>query len=681
MKPIRAASLCLLLLTCALATQAQPTFDTAQRAAVAHNPSGLTCTLRLVGNRTTFHMGEIIPVALDFTADKAGKYILNSQVVDEWTMDLFHASPSKGVTDLLTRFHEGGGTYGGKFIMPVPIVSQPSTVPLTLNNWLRFDLPGVYHIYAVSARVWDASTDLRYLAPFTVGNPVASNIISLTILPPDPAWSHQQVLSASRHTHADMETLRYLNTQESVQALLAVLGADTYPLGYSQYDAVSLDDLYEYPDHKWLLAEMKRDLAAPDYAITGTFLDTLVGLVANQQKTKDFAAVRLAIWKEAADVAPKKTASALPTTLYTLVQAALSNRAIGNAPGTQTSLDNPALLPALRRAWAAIVWPADPGAPNDFILRRLYEMSPKEGRALILKEAASPKPSASIAVLGMLPDKTIPALDKPLAANLINGKADTETACDLIARYATPAIFPQAKSAYQGFAPQPALLAYFLRVKPAYGIAMVNAALDDGTRPNSNFSLFTDIASSHFDANLEKIAEQHLYDSDPYVIDNAAQALGKYGSAAAEAALWTRLRTPDINAGNRSDYEYHLAEALCTGQNWYMDRAKLKQVEGLCDPDVVGSNNLWDDSSSGRSSSNGIDCSLVSGGEHWDICQYQGNGSASFFAKLAQFPRGTKFSWVDETFGPREDQIFNKAEAFAKAHGMSITRWQPEANK
>ncbi len=61
-------------------------------------------------------------------------------------------------------------------------------------------------------------------------------------------------------------------------------------------------------------------------------------------------------------------------------------------------------------------------------LRRLYELSPNEGRRFILAEIRSPRPRVPVNALRNLPDKTLPGVEKALAAHfekiLIDGKLD-----------------------------------------------------------------------------------------------------------------------------------------------------------------------------------------------------------------------------------------------------------------
>jgi hypothetical protein len=85
-------------------------------------------------------------------------------------------------------------------------------------------------------------------------------------------------------------------------------------------------------------------------------------------------------------------------------------------------------------------------------LRRFSELSPAEGRALLLAEIKSLHPRLGLPTLCSLPDKTLPALDTILAANLEIYKRDPKGSeqlpTGLVKRYGTRAILPRVKAAY-----------------------------------------------------------------------------------------------------------------------------------------------------------------------------------------------------------------------------------------
>jgi hypothetical protein len=188
-------------------------------------------------------------------------------------------------------------------------------------------------------------------------------------------------------------------------------------------------------------------------------------------------------------------------------------------------------------------------------LRRLYELSPEEGRRLILDEIRRPKPRVNQKVLRLLRDEVVPELDNVLATNLKesrqpNGSGDVEAISDLIERYATAGILARVQAVYE--APgvgrwacriQTSLLAYTLRADPPTGGELLSKALaargKEFTRCYA--SALTDVAQLHMTAEVEAAAKSALEENDPEMVSQAASVLGQYGSADAEETLWLRL--------------------------------------------------------------------------------------------------------------------------------------------
>ena len=716
----RISCVCLLLLLSVGGVRAQDAFDAIQRAAQALSPPGVTCTLSLPDGKTQFRQGELIPVTLSFTSDRPGAYQMS-----RWSFgpsEAFHISPSEGVADPMAE--ERGGPYsyeGPPPPAPLPITGKPVAAPLLLNQWLRFDRPGAYRLYVTSSRVLDGKA--KTPDPFGGGKslPAVSNLVSFTVVPADLAWAHAQaqgalaeVLSHSREpitVASPYDVLTYLGTPESARALLAVMATDTHPRSSESEGRWCRTGLIGFPDQAWLIGEMRRDLTAPDYAVSQTFLQTLDTLAA-RQKAMNGGPVLHDSWIQAADAVPAKSPKALPMTLHTLLETAwLTN--LGNDKTVQarlpgltrrmalvfdrlpplpqsyllgddwTWLRTPILLPALRRLWAAAVRPENNDFErNDLILRRLYDLSPAEGRALILKECSAPYPRATAAALCILPDATLPALNETLKQHLTDGNrtSDLDMTCQLIARYGTPALFPVVR-AFSEHDQSPtsatnlALLAYFLRVRPDSGAVMTHRELAHALGRGRSESLLADLATERYDPRLERIALAALDEADPGIAADAARTLGQHGSPHTEAALWARLRRQDNNGKSREVVEEALTEALTLGQNWYESQARLAQIRALC---VTPSGKRRVDEALARTETGAVHLDYqISDAGWWTVGRYNGRGRGEFLAKMAQFPRGTVFSWQDINVGQEAERLFTQTKTFAQARGLTLTRWRP----
>ena len=142
------------------------------------------------------------------------------------------------------------------------------------------------------------------------------------------------------------------------------------------------------------------------------------------------------------------------------------------------------------------------------------------------------------------------------------------------------------------------LLAYLLRVNPAIARPRIERAI---AARGENFSacnhgLIQGVSEIHYDPILEEIGLRSLDDSDPQVAMTAATMLGKFGSPAAESALWQRYARwsakwagresqLDVVIGGPRDeniYQFglgqNLMQALVTGKSWLTDRDKLQRL-------------------------------------------------------------------------------------------------------
>ncbi len=714
---------CLICLLMAAAGRADGSFESVRQAAVAQNPPGLTCALSLPAGRTQFRQGEVIHAVLGFSSDRPSIYWKQN-----WSwgpgFETLHVSPSEGTADPQADApQQTAFAYEGPPPpTPSPITDTPSTVTLTVNRSLRFDRPGLYQLYVTTTRVVDSGASHDVFPLNTKTFTATSNVVQLQIVPADPAWAHTQVQAAlaevQEPSHGPMnvpdpwDVLCDMDTPESAQALLGILAADPAPRSSDSKGYFCRPGLIGYPDQDWLIGEMERDLSAPDYTVTQDFLATLADLAAWRKtpQSRDNKAMLRAYWLRAADAVPTKTDAARPMTLHTLLESAWLDPSVGQDSAVQARLPmlshqmaldfdhlpplpqqylldsdwgdfhTSALLPSLNRLWAQAIVPQNNDyTVNDLILRRIYELSPDAGRRLILQEMTAPNPRASADALEILPDATLPGLDDTLAAHLAANQ-NVDVTCQLVARYATASILPRAQAFYaqmQDSTTEPALLAYFLRVQSDYGDAMLHQELRHWLGRGMQETLLSDVALVRYNAALERYALGELDSPDPGVVADAARTLGQYGSASTEAALWARLRQRDADLKSRAVVEQGLVTALATGQGWYTSPAKLRTIRSLC---LTSEAQQEIDGLLSQLGTGPVNINYETGTVGYGaIGQYNSRGSAAFLAKLAQFPSGTAFLWQDIGYGPDEEQIFQQAQAVARAHGSSVRRWQPKA--
>jgi len=369
--------------------------------------------------------------------------------------------------------------------------------------------------------------------------------------------------------------------------------------------------------------------------------------------------------------------------------------------GYWQQIRGPDMLPILRRVYYEPIPGTDPASALGYearnrcslALRRLMELLPDEGRALLIREIASDHPRLNLDTLCSLPDRTLPALDNILVSHLAKLE-DWDVQSRLVERYASKAILPRVKAVYGdkggewACATQSNLLAYFLRTDPGYGTAQMKKALAARKGTGCYQTLLSDVAALYMCPEVERLAVAHLHDLAPEVAIDAADTLGVHGSAAAEEPLWTRLREwhqqwagkaglLDPTDGNlapaRGGLEYALTLALARSPNWLADPAKLRVLEALC---VTGyeRGNVHDYLQSWITP---LRINYEGDGDTWSIVQYSRlTLFAALEAKLAQFPRGTRFllSSVNFRDASQQEAIYRRLRPLLERHSLIVTQ-------
>jgi hypothetical protein len=525
-----------------------PDFDAQHAEAVARNPSDLHLRLSFAGGRTQFHLGELIKVQYELTADTPGKYRSGDLWYDLSDRSRFEsfvsdrpadsADPLDGhwtIWETLYGLHVTRRSGSWKNLTENPLIE-----PWDLNDYLRFDRPGKYRIYAVTRHIvsdWSPGRD-----PFAGGPPLASNILEVEILPDDPAWSAdtlqhaiESLILSVRDQRAHLsaaKTIRYLQTREALDAMAShYTGADR------EADSQLLSGLIGFHDRAAAVRRMELQLAAPDFGVSRFFLFSLAvmklrlaspDLSAADLLQADKPTVRLwrhklfdvllPYYEQLIPAAEKKLPRPRALTVDTLFHTsalesfdferlplsadqveALRRRELAILPDLPTyeqfdrianfgwakTLPPDQVLPVLRKIYEH---PAGELAGNiqntrRFVLKDVNVVSPEEGQKLLAMAIEEPNAalrSRDVSDLSMTPS---PELDNLLIAKLEGRRTEEmEAASPLIGKYASPALLERVRAVYEVEKeawPCPiesGLLAYFLRVDPDYGAKMFPAA-------------------------------------------------------------------------------------------------------------------------------------------------------------------------------------------------------------
>ncbi len=735
----------------------------------ARNPEGLLFTVRLKDDRKQFHLGEVITLELSFAASKPQTFTLDAATYDRsgrLHSDGFVLDQRDAVVDPLADYFQSGldaFIMGGLRGIP-DLTDKPYLITAELNEWQRIDKPGHYRLYVVSNRVSKKGGRATFLD--NGGLPVVSNVIEFDILPADQKWAKQKLnetiaaLSRPEGNHrAACRALRFIGTPAAVSEMRKRFRGDDNKCEWEYKFG-----LIGSPHRQLVSRDMEDSISSRDQPVTSHFISTLALLELTrraaaappypaenkeqvsqwqtqmERRRGDYKELRLHYLRQLVMAIPHKEGQARATSLQTLLdyRSELNTNdfsqwstLLASIPEVFNRLPLDDQLHLLQYQWRPIASAAmlpvlreilkQPDNQNDayqqrerrsIALRRLYELSPVEGRKLILDEIERLQPRVNRDVLRSLPDETLPELDDLLATNLEetrrpNRSGDVEMISDLIERYATAAILARVRAVYESPGVgkwacriQASMLTYILRTDPTTGGELLSQALaargKDFTRCYA--LTLTDVSGLHMSAEVEEIANAALEESDPEIVSQAASVLGQHGSAAAEERLWQRLQKwhdemrsqaealskqkPGVPAHGSSDLggqatiEQSLRNALSHGNAWLADLEKLKRLRALC---------LTDDSRREvdnmiRGWNQRIHVALNSFEDQpysIRVAHYHLTSLKSLNQKLLQFPRGTLFTWGTTSSGDDDakmEEVFKPLKSYLEERGMKLER-------
>jgi hypothetical protein len=351
------------------------------------------------------------------------------------------------------------------------------------------------------------------------------------------------------------------------------------------------------------------------------------------------------------------------------------------------TIDSPELVPLLESVLDG--W--KPGeyyeAPHS-ALRGLYRIDPGRARARVLAELVKEKTWLDAASLEMVPARDVPPMDDALIESLTRaqqpGGWNPQLIMAAIARYATPQALPRIRAIYesQRSGCQPELMAYFVRVDPAYAERVFHShAWDMHTPPPAcTLQYFNRTSSLAMNAGLEQYTAAYLMHGDVYVKTVAAQVLARYGSPSVLPRLWETFRyfhdywngkgEELTKNGQGVGLEVELRNAIARGRGWRVTESDLHLIESLCISGRCIQETRQDLESSKEPMR--IEATLQPFGMFGTVGQYYALESvAAMEAKLTQFPRGTRF--VMYAPGGQAAKTADEIRRFAAEKGLIVT--------
>lgn len=717
----------------------------------AQNPDGVTFTAAFQNNQKQFHQGETLKLELSYSSSTATPYAVNTASYDRsgrLEIDSFVVDRTDSVVDPLDDyFHSnlfgfmGGGLYGA-----VELSNKPHVLTTELNEWMRFDKPGRYRLYVVSHRVSKMKVKGD---PFGgTGQVAVSNVLEFEISPVDKKWSAQKLneavnlLSKPDGDHrAACRTLRFLGTTAAATEMIKRFRGDDRSCDF-EYQFGLIGSAHR----DFVIREMENALSSPEQPIVMSFINNLALLelirqtpalppypaegtdeqmhqwqAQRKERLRALEQLEVNYLRQLLAAVPQKQPRARAAALQTLVDfdsklnseefaqsrsllASLSEVFTRLPVDSQTNLLNyrwkaissPAMIPVLRQLLKQA--DKDRGQYEQKELRsialvRLAELSPDEGRRIILEEIRHPSLRFDTKVLRSLPDGTLPELDNVLATNLEGSgepaaTTDPEVLSMLIERYATDSILSRVRAVFDARGvgkwacrSQNSFLAYFLRVDPETGgeyLTKALAARGEGFSHCYSMTL-VDVALLHMSKEVEDAAVTAVGDDDREVVSDAARVLKDYGSAGAEKPLWQTLEKWHDETERRSNeaIEQSLIAALTHGRAWLSTPEKLRRLLALCRTN--GGRHEVEQLIAGWNSDIYVVLNTADGEPaSIGVAHYQINSVDMLKEKLIQFPSGTVFKWnavvAVDAAATREHQLFNEMKSLVERHGMKMER-------
>jgi hypothetical protein len=236
-----------------------------------------------------------------------------------------------------------------------------------------------------------------------------------------------------------------------------------------------------------------------------------------------------------------------------------------------------------------------------------------------------------------------------------------------LAKYATPKALERIKAIHESQQDkcQPELMAYFVRVDPAFADRLLQSQISDmhAPAPPCTTQYFARTAPLAMHPVFEKYIAAYLNHGTVMVKMLATRALGNDGSPAAREPLWAAYRyfheywkgkkTVLEENGEGVVLEVALRNALSRGANWRTSEAELRTIESLCISDQCLSETQGDL----RASQPPLEVHLHDGpfGLQGSVGHYIGlQGVEAIRARLAQYPRDVAFKVIAHGLAARQ---------------------------
>lgn len=194
----------------------------------APTPVDATLSVRLAAGKSSYAIGELIPLGLEFRGRADPDFYFSTATYDRsgrMGQERYTITPGGGGYDPLAEYFSSVGILGGGLSGWHALDGRPFVLRAHLNEWVRFTRPGTYQLVVTSSRLERYS---RQAAPTLVSNPVALRVEAAT-----PEWAAAEVARAvaavDRSRPGGLEggvtILRHLGTKDAALTLVSRYGA------------------------------------------------------------------------------------------------------------------------------------------------------------------------------------------------------------------------------------------------------------------------------------------------------------------------------------------------------------------------------------------------------------------------------------------------------------------------
>ena len=654
-------------------------------------------------------------------------------------IEQFHVEPPG--RDPLERFYSIGGFMGGGLSSSLPLFPEPQTRREDLNEWVALEKPGHYSLYVTSARVSRRGLEKNEPVELHSNKLEFDIVPADPAWQHETLSAAVATLHMSSSTDAEkaaaLRVLRFLDSPAAVHELVVLLGtpgaADSWNevagLASSLHQNLVVSELEQQmsaPDiavtgnYLYIFAKLKLQLnhePRPPYPEKNQQQQKLWN-ERIQAQYKELQDIQDGLYEKTASLVSSKRGAARAETVQTLLLRPSNGtenvKPLAGLPGEEVAaafatLTHDQQWGLLMSFWDRLKVPAmsaplkklvelpnmDHQMLRDLALRCFYHLDPHEAAPVFLEEIRHPHIDNGMftvkgETLGLLPNETLPQFDEMLAARIEEKESHTrELDAQLIGRFSTKAILPRVKKVYevnlgQDCVSEDGFILYFLRVDPDFAVKRL---------AQGSFLCLTNALPALMKTGrwgeVEPGVIADLNGADLNRARQAGEALAKYGSKRAENAMWERLRKFSeqwaargtqltMKPGNSSavneavGFQFGLIEAIGKAQAWLLTDEQITELENLTLGQERDNVKQWHWKPP-------IDVNVTLFGNQMvaTVNQYSALDVPSLKAKLAQYPRGTKFQL--NISGPA-DRVTPLRAAIADAaaeHELDVTEIQP----